>query len=426
MKKTLVKFVKNEMKRYRELLVSNTLSPEDKTSVSEHLAELETILSEAEASDDEKTAIDALKEMLAKTEEKIAAIAEKVSEEPQPVPAEDQIRNYLATEEAKKDFGRVIRNSYRNHTDFNEAWVAHVSGKYSTNAITLTNGEFGTLYPEVVKSKIHDLWNADTNWLTMLKNTRAKVYGVRYTSQSQDSTDVRAKGHVKGATKTAQSVTIDSFKIEPQMVYKMIPVDRITEFYDDGALVDFIFDELHRQFRYEIARCVLVGDGRQNNDPDKISSFTPIGRTTTDAWVTVAGRDANVTLVEDLVALSENIKNKAENEIILVISENDLNVLRRRVYGSGGTVQYTSREDVAEQLGVSRIVTSDLVGSANTYSYQAIMFAAGLYATVGDFENPTYETFHDFFTNQDFHRLEFPVGGAPEGLKMGAVLTPIP
>lgn len=425
MKKTLAKLVKNEQKRYQQLLVSNTLSPEDKTAVSEHLTELGNILAEVEAAEEEGTALDTLKKMIEATEEKIKAIAEKIEEQPA-APVANALGDYLKSEGAKRDFGRVIRNSILRHTDFNEDWRSHLEGKKFENAITLTNGEYGTLYPEVVKSRIHDLWNADTNWLTMLHNTNAKVYGVRYTSQSQDSTDVRAKGHQKGATKTAQSVTIDSFKIEAQMVYKMIPIDRITEFYDDGALVDFVVDELFRQFKYEVARCVLVGDGRLGTDPDRITSFSPVGRTTTDAFVTVAGRNSSVTLVEDLVALSENIGNKEENDIILVISENDLNILRRRVYGSGGTVQYASREEVAEQLGVARIVTSPLVGSANTYTYQAIMFAPALYATVGDVLNPKYETFHDFFTNQDYHRMEFPIGGAPEGLKMGAVLTPIP
>lgn len=427
MKKILVKLVKNEIGRYKKLAVSNTITAEDRASIEEHIRELEALLAEAEASEEERLAEDILRDMREATDEKLRSLAEKIEEAAKTNPAPKPSENYLTTDEAKREFGRIIRNCVRSGKDFNQAWFEHLrGGKHITDDITFSPDEIGVLYPEVVKSRIHDLWNADTNWLNMLNNTRAKRFAVRYTSQSQDSTDVRAKGHQKGATKTAQEVTLTSFVIDAQMVYKMLPIDRITEFYDDGALVDFVIDELYRQFRYEIARCVLVGDGRLATDPDRITSITPIGRTTTDAFVTVAGRDTTVSLVEDLVALLENIANKDENDVVLAISEADLNILRKRVYGTGGTVQYASREEVAEQLGVARIITTGLVGSANTFDYQAIAFIPRLYATVGDVENPRYETHHDFFTNQDYHRLEAAIGGAPEGLKMGAVLTPEP
>lgn len=427
MKKDIVKLAKIELERNKKLVAKNTITEDERTVLTEHIRALEELIREAEASEEELTAEEIMRRMRERTDEKLRALEEKIENahaEPNPGKAAE---NYLKSEEAKREFGRIIRNCVRSGKDFNQAWFECLrEGKHITNDITFSPDEIGVIYPEVVKSRIHDLWNADTNWLNMLNNTRAKRFAVRYTSQSQDSTDVRAKGHQKGATKTAQEVTLTSFVIDAQMVYKMLPIDRITEFYDDGALVDFVIDELYRQFRYEIARCVLVGDGRLATDPDRITSITPIGRTTTDAFVTVAGRDTNVSLVEDLVALLEKIANKDENAVVLAISEADLNILRKRVYGTGGTVQYASREEVAEQLGVARIITTGLVGSANTFKYQAIAFIPRLYATVGDVENPRYETHHDFFTNQDYHRLEAAIGGAPEGLKMGAVLTPAP
>lgn len=422
MKKNLIAFIKNEIEHCRKGLADDTISDTQKAEITNRISGLETILKETEKAADTENSLAEVQNKLAAMDEKFAALAEKVKTAPSPQPS----ANYLATEEAKMDFGKVLRNSILNHSDFTADWKRHCESKGVANAITFTNGEVGALYPEIVRSKIHDLWNADTNWLNLLNNTRAKRFGVRYTSQAQDNTDVRAKGHQKGATKTDQSLTIDSFIIDGQMVYKILPVDRITEFYDDGALVDFVVDELFRQFKYEVARCVLVGDGRLNTDPDRITSFAPVGRTTTDAFVTVAGRDTTKELVEDLVALLENIGNKEENDVVLFISESDLNVLRKRVYGSGGTIQYVSREEVASQLGVSRIVTSGLIGSANTFDYQAIAFIPALYATVGDFENPELESFHDFRKNQDNYRIEAVVGGAPEGLKMGAVLTPAP
>ena len=419
MKKIFLKLVKNELNRNKKLVAKNTITEDERTALNEHIAELEALIKEAEAATEEVSAEELLKKMQTATDEKLKALAEKI-ENAAADPAPKKTENYLKTEEAKRDFGRIIRNCVKTGQDFNAEWRRHLAeGKLVENALTLSPDDVSVLYPEVVKSKFHDLWNADTNWLRMLNNTRAKRFGVRLNKAGQDDVNSRAKGHQKGATKTAQDLTITSFVIDAQLIYKMLPIDRITEFYDDGALVDYVIEELYRQFKYEIARCVLVGDGRAVSDPDRITSFTALTSAAAD-HVTTTNYDSNLSLIENIMATLNTIDTSERTEVLLFIDKNDETELRKRIYGAGGTIQYVSKEEVAAQLGVAQIITSSLVGSGETY--RAIAFIPSLYATVGDVENPRYEAWHDFMTNRDFHRLEAAVGGAPEGLAMGGLL----
>lgn len=419
MKKILLKLVKNELNRNKKLVAKNTITEDEKAALTEHIAELEALITEAEAATEEVSAEELLKKMQTATDEKLKALAEKI-ENAAATPAPAAAANYLKTEEAKRDFGRIIRNCVANRSDFNAEWFRHLQeGKHIENAITFSPDEISVLYPDVVRSKFHDLWNADTNWLTMLNNTHAKRFVVRLNTDAQNTEDARAKGHKKGATKEEQKLTIKSFTIDVQMVYKMVPIDRLTEFYDDGALVDYIIDELYRQMKYEISRCVLVGDGRTPGDPDEITSFTAITAATAD-HVTTTSYNTNLSLIENIMAMLNTIDTTDRTDVLLFVDKDDLTELRKRMYGAGGTVQYVSAEEVAAQLGVTRIITTPFFGADETN--RACAFIPSLYATVGDVENPRYEAFHEFKTNKDYHRLEAPVGGAPEGLLMGGIL----
>lgn len=391
----------------------NTLAETERAIVDESIKELESIIAEAEKMEEETTALDALRKMLDAIETKIKAIEEKM-EDPQANPQPVQVENWLKSKEAVSAFANAIRKSVRNRTSLNDEWVSEMS-----NSITFNPNEYGVLYPEVVKSKINDLWNTDKNWLNQLHNSRAKVFAVRYNEASEDSTDNRAKGHQKGATKTDQSLTIKALKVETQMIYKMVPIDKITEFNDDGALVEYVIDELYRQWKYEIMRAILIGDGRPAASPDKINSFTAIDRAATDSWVGVRTLVAANQFVDEIMSTLDLIKQK--EDVILFMNKADITSLRRRLYGAGGTPIYVSMAQIAEELGVSQIVETSLM-TTNSGEARAIAMCPRGYVTVGEMTEPRYETWYDFMKNQTYYRQEAPVGGAPELLGMGAVL----
>lgn len=83
--------------------------------------------------------------------------------------------------------------------------------------------------------------------------------------------EARAKGYIKGNMKTEEFFSLIKRKTEPTTIYKKQKIDRddvidITDF----DIVAFMQVEMQFMLKEEIARAILVGDGRTFSDDDKI------------------------------------------------------------------------------------------------------------------------------------------------------------
>lgn len=83
--------------------------------------------------------------------------------------------------------------------------------------------------------------------------------------------EARAKGYIKGNMKKEEFFSLIKRKTEPTTVYKKQKIDRddvidITDF----DVVTFMQSEMQFMLKEEIARAILVGDGRDFSDEDKI------------------------------------------------------------------------------------------------------------------------------------------------------------
>ena len=83
----------------------------------------------------------------------------------------------------------------------------------------------------------------------------------------------RARGYIKGNEKLEQVFSLLTRSTDPQTIYKKQKLDRddivdITDF----DVVGFVGKEMKMMLLEEIARAVLVGDGRAVNSPDKIKA----------------------------------------------------------------------------------------------------------------------------------------------------------
>jgi len=83
--------------------------------------------------------------------------------------------------------------------------------------------------------------------------------------------DARAKGYIKGNLKKEEVFTMLKRKTEPTTIYKKQKIDRddmvdITDF----DVVAMIKKEMRQMLDEEIARAILVGDGRPSSSDDKI------------------------------------------------------------------------------------------------------------------------------------------------------------
>lgn len=321
-------------------------------------------------------------------------------------------QNYLGSAEATHDFLSAMRES-KNAVEFGKNWNARLS----ENGITIAEGSEDAFLPDAVKGAIQDAWEKPGNWLNRLNNTNAKAFTVRLNTSDQSAETSRAKGHMRGQQKVNESLTFAAKKITPQMIYKRIDLDNMTIFEDDGSLLAYISNELVNQWLIEVQRAILVGDGRDANDSNKINSIEAV----VDAngvYQTTFAHSADAQFIDELVQMVDSIKNDEGGAITVFMSQTSLSELRRFVFGDGSSAQYVRKEDMAAQLGVSEIITTSLLGTG----VKAIAMRLDKYVTVGRMA-PAFVEWEDYDYNVRNYRVENPFGGALGAPKSAAVLT---
>ena len=115
----------------------------------------------------------------------------------------------------------------------------------------------------------------DYSWVgTVLQGVKkSPISRVRTRQVDATSKELRAKGYKKGAKKTEQGLMKMLMRTtDPQTVYRKDSIHRddvidITE-YD---VVGFKYQEMREDLEEEIATAILIGDGRDDVDEDKIS-----------------------------------------------------------------------------------------------------------------------------------------------------------
>lgn len=399
-----------EKERCKIILSKNELSEDEKKMAQELLDSVNALIEALDKlpdDDPDKQVAVELKDEVGK----LKAAIEKLQTTPSPQPTPTTSENYLKSNNALHDFLTCVKTGH-NVNEVAAAWQR----KLSENNIAVATGSEDFNLPDAMKGAIQDAWERKENWLNQLNNTRAKRFIIRGNTSTQSAETSRAKGHQPGATKAVETLNFAAKTVTPQMIYKIMNLDKMTEFNDDGSLLNYITGELVSQWIWEIQKCVLVGDGRETTDPNKINSFESIARSASDNYVTVAMHSTSTPFIDELVNLVSAINTDA-NDVVLVLSKSDLNTLRRVMLSTDSTPQYVSADIIAEQLGVAKIITTDVLGSA----YKAIAFIPSKYVTVGNM-NPQFVGWEDYLVNQDYYRYEAPAGGAVEGLKSAAVL----
>jgi HK97 family phage prohead protease len=117
-----------------------------------------------------------------------------------------------------------------------------------------------------------------TEWVADVLGATKKLPWSRIKSRSADITQeaARAKGYIKGNMKKQEWFGVSQRTTHPTTVYKKQQLDRddiidITEF----DVVAWMWGEMRLMLDEELARAILIGDGREVDDEDKIKD--PMG-----------------------------------------------------------------------------------------------------------------------------------------------------
>lgn len=131
------------------------------------------------------------------------------------------------------------------------------------------------LFPEYRAFSNTPEWiKRDTDWVQVVMAGVHKTPFTRIKSVFANITEdeARAKGYMKGKMKKEEVFSLLKRKTDPQTIYKKQKLDRddvidITDF----DIVSWIRGEMEIMLDEEIARAILIGDGRLESDDDHIS-----------------------------------------------------------------------------------------------------------------------------------------------------------
>lgn len=176
------------------------------------------------------------------------------------------------------------------------------------------------LFPEfrAVNGATPDWISRDMDWVAKVLNTVHRTPFARIKSVYADITEdaARAKGYIKGKQKKEEVFTTLKRTTDPQTIYKKQKLDR-DDIIDivDFDVVSWIRSEMRVMLNEEIARAILIGDGRAADADDKIqeSHIRPIVKDVPLYNITVeveavSGEDFGATLIDAIVRARKSYK----------------------------------------------------------------------------------------------------------------------
>lgn len=218
----------------------------------------------------------------------------------------------------------------------------------------------------------------------------------------------RGKGYIKGAQKSEGPVFPLLIRTtDPQTVYRRDSLHRddiidITDF----DVVAYQYQVMKKGLEYEIARAILLGDGRLDNDPDKIfqdhirSVYLDVSpyviRKTVDfdtTGATLQGNDTDdyfgegfikaETLVQELLTAKISYRGSG-NETMFCTQQfiNTMLLARDR----DGRRLYTGMSDVCASLGVKEIVPcEEMLYTSRTTADSKVLAPIAIVLNLGDY-----------------------------------------
>lgn len=212
--------------------------------------------------------------------------------------SKDELENNLAHKEGNTEMAR--RNVFEKDADGTDVSVKHSLSHDDVRGIIADATKLGSLKEAVESYALsHGIENIDilfpdakavsaapefdkrrTEWVAGVLNTTSHSPFSRIKTRSADLThdEARARGFVKGNLKKEEFFGLKQRITTPTTVYKKQKLDR-DDILDitDLDVVAWMKSEMRLMLDEEIARAVLIGDGRAADDEDKIRD--PMGAT---------------------------------------------------------------------------------------------------------------------------------------------------
>ena len=284
------------------------------------------------------------------------------------------------------------------------------------NDVELTHGidSIETLFPEyqLTKPGAPELITRDQGWVGTVMNKVHKSPITRIRTRQADVRDksLRALGYVKGKKKKdGPNIKLLTRTTEPQTVYRKDSLHRddildITDF----DVVEYQYGVMRMNLNEELAMAIMVGDGREEGDEDKISEDHIRSIWHDDDLYTIHA-DIDIAAAKKELQGTNTGANFGENYIYAEAIVNASLYSREQYKGSGSldffcTPHLLNRMLLARDLNGRRIYSSvtDLAAALNVRSIQTAEQFEGLTRTTKT-GNKTKKLLGLFVNLDDYH-----------------------
>ena len=321
-------------------------------------------------------------------------------------------------------------------------------GAYFEDDESLAHGidEIETLFPEYkdVRPGAPELITRDQGWVgvVMQKTHKSPISRIRTRQADVKGTDLRAFGYKKGAKKNVPgNIKLLKRTTDPQTVYRKDALNRddiidITDF----DVVAYQYGIMRQNLNEEIATAIMIGDGREDGDENKISEehIRPIWTDDdlytihTDVDIAAAraelqGTNTNANFGENYVyaeaiitaALYSREQYKGSGTPDFYCTPHLLNVMLLARDLNGRRI-YESKSDLAAALNVGEIYTAEqFEGKTRTTKDSKKKKLLGLFVNLADYyvgstkggEITKFNQF-DIDFNQEKYLIETRISGA--------------
>lgn len=305
--------------------------------------------------------------------------------------------------------------------------LAHAVGDIANDdntAQTYGIADIDYLFPDARKLNAEpEFIKRDTGWVSKVMSGTKHTPFSRVKSVFANITmeEARAKGYIKGNMKKEEVFTLLKRSTDPQTIYKKQKMDRddvidITDF----DVIRWLKAEMRMMLEEEIARAVLIGDGRSTADEDHISvdHIRPIA-TDADLYTikkgVTAGSDDEGTAKNFIRAAIKARKDYKGTGSPTLFTTEDLLADMLLIEDNMGHFMYPSEANLATVLRVKEIVTVPVLEGFQISNHDVL----GIIVNLADYnigadkggETTTFEDF-DIDYNQMKYLIETRCSGA--------------
>lgn len=315
------------------------------------------------------------------------------------------------------DVQAIFEDAQKNTKSLHDSILAHIESK----GYGVDNIEF--LFPEAkALTNTPEFISRDMEWVSGVLSGTKKLPFSRIKSLTADITheEARARGYITGNMKKEEFFGLAKRETHPTTIYKKQKLDR-DDIIDVTTMdvVAWLWAEMRVMLNEEIARAILIGDGREVDDEDKIdeNKIRPIA-TDHEFYTHKVEVNANVEpadFVDEVIRAKKHYKGSGSPTFYV---SGDLITEMMLVRDQLGRKMWRTEAELAAELGVSKIVKVPLLDADQIPENSNIKGLQGIIVNLGDYNVGTdrggeISRFDDF--DIDFNQYKYLLEGRMSG-----------